>query len=159
MTTGWELGALEAAGERIVYPGLTVGELQSTSFYTLNLVSDRSIGNGYEWYHFKDVPILEQPLFFVSLCFFYGGLHSAVLSVQGKEYPTSWEDWTVEGELRRYGSHKLILAKELSRKPDYERKEPYPYLEYRYEWGRVSSYQDPRSGSTAISFTYEEHDK
>ncbi|MFF2911303.1 hypothetical protein [Paenibacillus sp. NPDC057934] len=59
LPTSWEIGELAASGERIIYPGLTEEELHSTMMYNLHLASSRSIGNGYVWYNFKDVPILQ----------------------------------------------------------------------------------------------------
>ncbi|MDO7907758.1 hypothetical protein Q5741_15205 [Paenibacillus sp. JX-17] len=155
MNTGWASGELVVEGERVVYAELTEEELTASAWYTRYFHSTRSMGNGYEWHHLDEVPLLREK-FFVSVCFHGGRLYALELSVQGEAYPTSWDNWTVEGERRRYEKHRRLLEKALSRKPDDQWEKPYPYMEFKLDWGAIISYQDPRSGSTAIVWNYGE---
>lgn len=152
-SSGWTAGELVVDGERVIHPGLTEDPLRTSKFYTLYFHSARSMGNGYEWFYFNEVPLMDESVF-VSICFQAGKLYTVELSVQGEQFPTSWDNWTVEGERRRYEKHRNMLERALCLKPNHEQERPYPYLEYQMGWGNITSYQDPRSGSTAIAFSF-----
>lgn len=81
--------------------------------------------------------------FFVSVCFKNTNLIVVEISLQGDEFPTSWDNWSEEGERKRQREHDRLLQQHLSVKPSYRQTKPYPYMEYELNWGKISSYFDP----------------
>ncbi|KAF6563686.1 hypothetical protein G9G63_13220 [Paenibacillus sp. EKM202P] len=151
----WESGIIHVDNEHAFYSSLTEDQLLETALYTKYFHSVRKLGNGYIWYYFDQVPLLHRH-FFVSVCFKDTTLIVVEISLQGNEFPTSWDNWSEEGERKRQREHDHLLEQHLSMKPSYRQTKPYPYMEYELNWGKISSYFDPRSGNTAIAFKYKD---
>lgn len=149
----WIVGEFDIDQQRAIYPTLTLEELLDSSWYFNYFTELRDMNTEYVWYSFHNVPICSK-LFSLALSFKSSVLDSVIMSIDGDQYGTSWDDWTEAKELSRKQAHDRLLYKELQRQPDVQRSRPYPYNEYHMDYGTITSSYDPRSASSSISIHY-----
>jgi len=80
--------------------------------------------------------------FFVVLYFYGQQLESIDMAHGAGEFGTSWDDWSEERELRRKQWHDDWLREQTGQ------------ASHVYEWGKVHSSYDPRSGGSSIIIRY-----
>ncbi|WP_238353957.1 hypothetical protein [Paenibacillus sp. 23TSA30-6] len=61
------------------------------AIYSKYFHSVRELSNDYIWYHFDQVPLLRRH-FFVTVCFKDTSLIVVEISLQGDEFPISWDN-------------------------------------------------------------------
>lgn len=80
---------------------------------------------------------------FIVVLYFHGeSLTMVNLCHDDPKYGTSWEDWTLEKEMSRKGTHDQWLSAILGDRRS-------------FPWGRVGSEYDQRSGGSSIVISYE----
>jgi hypothetical protein len=118
-------------------PGFRHDELQSLAVDS----SPQVLNESHRSYSIGDLEI-SGLRFVVTLYFFGNTLESIELMCSGKEFGSSWEDWSEERELRRKEAHDLWLTKQLG------------HASHVYEWGEIGSDYDPRSGASTVVIRY-----
>lgn len=145
---------LNKAGEELlVHPRMQEAELLISNFYIKHTAELQDMKNGYLWHRLGQVE-WSGISFHAMLCFHESTLTALHLSLDGLEFPQSWEDWTEQAELLRKHKSDALLLERFGRKPDIRRNHPYPYVEYQFPWGTVSSSYDPRAASSSIAIQY-----
>lgn len=145
---------LRKAGEELwIHPNMQEAELTGSGFYLKHAAELQDLKNGYLWHRLGRVE-WSGSSFHAMLCFHKSVLTALHLSVDGPEFPTSWEDWSEQAELTRKKRHDALLLEHFGKKPDTRRSRPYPYVEYRCPWGSAISSYDPRSASSSIGIHY-----
>lgn len=117
------------------------------------LNSTQDMENGYFWLRFNPINLFGVQIK-ISMCFKEENLFSVNMYIIGSDFPTSWYDWTEEGELKRKKLHDVFLKEIFQRKPDKNIRKPYPSTCFNFKWGEVCSIFDIRSGSSSISIKY-----
>ncbi|MCM3206172.1 hypothetical protein [Paenibacillus illinoisensis] len=151
---GWESGVIRIHDSLKLYSGLTEEELKASSFYRENSTEVQKLTTGYTWYKFKSDASADGKAFYLALCFHQSRLVQASLALDGEEFPSSWDDWTEAGEMKRKLAHDEWLREQIAAAPQINRSKPYPYMEYRLPWGSIYSSYDPRSASASIGITF-----
>lgn len=120
-------------------------KLLETSFLNSALSSTAPLDSGNDgWTRYRGKALLDngQECSF-TLFFDRGVLKRVSWRPKWPGAPTSWKDWTEEGELKVNELNNQLLLQVLGPPP------------YEYEWGRISSSYDPRSGSSNIVVAYD----
>ena len=128
---------------------LKKADLQKSRIYADFLKRAWDVKTGYIWYYFKPLDLFGSQ-FSMSLCFFGEDIFKVSFSIYDKEYPTSWSEWSLEGELDRKSAHDVTLKKMFNRLPDEDHGMPMPICKYVFNWGSVTSGYDSRSGGSSI---------
>ncbi|MFS0871879.1 hypothetical protein [Paenibacillus xylanilyticus] len=151
---GWESGVIQVDDSLKLYSGLTEEELKASLFYKEKSTEVQTLTTGYTWYRFKSVASSGGKTYYLALCFYQSRLVHASLAMDGSEFPSSWDEWTEAGEMKRKAAHDEWLKQQISGTPQIVRSKPYPYIEYSFPWGAIYSSYDPRSASASIGFTF-----
>lgn len=149
----WISGEIVVNDEIVLGPDLLEEKLIHSAFYRRYFHSNRRLSHGGMWLYFNNVPLLGRS-FFISTYYINNMLKNIELGLSDPSFPTSWEEWTEQEELRRHHMHIQLLKEHLKMKPTSTQKHPYPYQQYDFPWGDIISYYDPRSGSANITFRY-----
>lgn len=132
-----------------IHKGLQKNELESSKFYKDFIRDMRDMKTGYIWYYFSSVSLMHREILF-SLCFKNGNLDSVYFCVDSNDLPTSWSNWSEEGELKRKNLNEELLCEIFC----CDIKQNSLPSEYHFTWGNVTSYYDPRSGGSSVILRY-----
>lgn len=149
----WVSGEIVINDEIVLGPNLSEETLTHSTFYRRYFHSNRILNSEGMWLYFNNVPLLGRS-FFVSTYYNNNTLKHIELGLSDPIFPTSWEGWTEQAELKRHRMQLQLLKQHLQIKPTTTQKHPYPYEQYDFDWGDIIAYYDPRSGSASIAFRY-----
>lgn len=85
-----------------------------------------------------------------ALCFKNGILDRVDFCVDSIDLPSSWSDWSEEGELKRKRFNEELLSEMFS----YNINQKEPPSNYQFRWGNAISFYDPRSGGSFVVLRY-----
>ena len=127
----------------IIHKDLKENELENSRFSKAFLREKNDMGTGYIWHYFSPVLIMKRDIIFW-LCFYYGNLFSVNFCISSMDLPTSWSNWSEEGELKRQLLNEEFLSEIFG----------YSFKQYHFSWGNIASIYDPRSGSSYVNLSY-----
>lgn len=137
-------------------PSMDKDQLKRSSFYTSYIESEYDLSNSFIWYYFKPILLFDRNIA-VALCFKADKLFSVEFTLTGEEFPTSYDNWTEQGELQRKLSHDEFLKSIFARQPDIQGSQPESLLKYIFPWGEVLSAYNIKSAQSYIAVKYYEN--
>lgn len=100
----------------------------------------RDLKNGYKWIYFKILS--EDSIFDVGVCFKNEKLNSIDFSFHKQNSKQlTWNDWSEQSEISLKTLYEEWLTSSIGKKRN-------------FEWGKIRSYYDPKSGTAGIYINY-----
>jgi hypothetical protein len=114
------------------------------------LKNSSGMRGGYVWYYFNEYEYKEWILL-ISVCFKNDILEQISFTSIEKNESCDWSDWAFEKEMNRKNKNEELLFDVFGTKPELIDKE---CSVYNFEWGKIISSYDQKSGSSRIIIQY-----
>lgn len=132
-----------------IHKDLNEKELTDSLYYNNYLREKSDMKTGYIWYYFSPVSLMNREIIFV-LCLRNGTLDRVEFCVDSNDLPSSWSNWSEEGELKRKQLNEELLFRIFN---DGVKRNKFPER-YDFTWGHIISVYDQKSGGSDIILRY-----
>jgi len=153
-----ETGKIKLPSGLVITAELSKSEFEASAFF--NQATPYDYGTlPFQWYKFEG-GLVEEHILHIHLCFYSENIVSFHTSVNlHSTNPPKWEDWSLEAESQQKLFHDKLLQSILGNPHKKLRTlEKYVGLnyavQYSYNWGKVWSGYDEKSGSSSIIVSY-----